>query len=78
MVARVGCAAAIFEDQAFEAAVVGFAQGGVNANVGRDAGEDQVLDAQAMQQQFEIGGIEGTFAGLVDNRFAGQRSQFRE
>ncbi len=49
VVAGVGGAAAILQQQALEAAVVGVAHGRVHANVGRDAGQDQVLDAQAVQ-----------------------------
>ena len=45
MVAAVGRAAAILEQQALEAAIVGLAHGGVHADVGGDAGQGEVVDA---------------------------------
>ena len=45
VVAEVGGAAAVLEQQALEAAVVGLAHGGVDADVGGDAGQDEVVDA---------------------------------
>src|ERR1700761_1896660 len=58
MVALVGGAAAVLDQHAFKAAVVGLAHGGVNADVGGDAGQHDVFDAAHPQQQFEIGGAE--------------------
>ena len=66
----VGGAAAILQQQAFEAAVVGLAHGGVDADVGGDAGEDDVLDAALVEDQLEVGGAERALAGLVDDRLA--------
>ncbi len=75
MVARVGRPAAVFQQQALEATVIGFAQGGVHADVGGDAGQDQIVDAAGAQDQFRVGGAEGAFAGLVEHDFSGQRCQ---
>ena len=71
----VGRAAAVRQQQALEAAVVGLAHGGVHADVGGDAGEDHVADAARAQDQLEVGGAERALAGLVDDRLAGQRRE---
>lgn len=76
MVGGIGRAAAVFEQHALEAAVIGFAHGGVHADIGGNAGQDQVVDAACAQDQFQIGGAEGAFAGFVDNDFARQWCQF--
>src|SRR5262245_37871275 len=73
MVAVVGGAAAILEEEAFEAAVIGLAHGGVDPDIGGDAAEDQVADAAGAEHQLEIGGTERALARLVDDRLAGQR-----
>ena len=75
VIAPVGGAAAILEQQALEAAIVGFAHRGVDADVGGDAGEHEVRDAALAQDQLEIGGAERALAGLVDDRLAGGRSE---
>ena len=49
VVAAVGGAAAILEQQAFEAAVVGLAHGGVDADVGGDAGQHDVVGCRAIR-----------------------------
>src|SRR5882724_328753 len=77
MVGTVGGAAAILEQQAFEASVVGLAHRRMDADVGRDARQHEVGNAAQPQHQFEIGGAEGAFAGLVDDRLAGQWGQLR-
>jgi hypothetical protein len=56
--------------QAFEAAVVRLAHRGVDADVGGDAGQDQVVDAARAQDQLEVGGAERPLAGLVDDDLA--------
>ena len=76
MVAVVGGAAAILQHQAFEAAVVGLAHGGVDADIGGDAGEDDVFDAALVEDQFQVGGAERALAGLVDDRLAFDRVEF--
>ena len=76
MVAAVGGAAAILEQQALEAAVVGLAHGGVDADVGGDAGEHQIVDAALAHDQLEVGGAERALARLVDHGLARQRRQF--
>ncbi len=78
VVALVGGAAAVLQQQAFEAAVVGLAHGGVHADVGGDAGEHDVLDAARAQDQFEVGGAERALARLVDDRLAGLRRELRD
>src|SRR6202008_3833339 len=65
VIAPVGGAAAVLQQHAFEATVVGLAHGGVDAHVGGDAGQHDVLDAAHAQDQLEIGGAERAFAGLV-------------
>ena len=75
MVALVGRAGAVRQQQALVAAIVGVAHRRVHADVGRDAGERDVLDALAAEQQVEIGGVERSLARLVDDRFARQRRE---
>ena len=64
VVAVVGGAAAILEQQAFVAAVIGLAHGGVDADIGGDAGKDDVVDAALVEDQFEIGGKKLPLPGL--------------
>ena len=73
VVALVGRGAAILDQDAFEAAIVGFPHRGVDADIGGDAGQHDVLDAAQPQHQFEVGGAERSLAGLVDDGFARQR-----
>src|SRR5882757_4592675 len=58
MIAVVGRPAAILQHHAFEAAVVGFAHGGVHAHIGGDAGEHDVFDAALIEDQLQVGGAE--------------------
>jgi hypothetical protein len=58
MVALVGGAAAVGQHDAFKAAVIGLAHGGVHADIGGDAGQDQVGYAPRAQDQFKVGGAE--------------------
>src|SRR5271154_3252333 len=77
MITEVSRAAAIRQQQAFKAAIVGLAHRGVHAHVGGDAGEHQVANPGAAQDQLEIGGEESTLAGLVDDGLAGERCEVR-
>ena len=72
------CAAAILQQEALEAAVVGLAHGGVDADVGGDAGEHQVADAAGVEDELQIGGAEGALARLVDDGLARLRRQLRD
>ena len=76
VVSRVGGAAAIFQQQTLKATVVGVAHRRVDADVGGDAGQDHVDDAAGAQDQFQVGGVETAFAGLVDDDFSRCRGQF--
>src|ERR1700674_5003789 len=77
VVAFVGRATTIFEQQALETAIVGFAHGGMHADVGGDAGEHDIFDPAQAQHQLEIGGAERALAGLVDDRLAVSRREIR-
>src|SRR5260370_22705747 len=68
---------AVFEHEAVIAPVVGFAHRGVDADFGRYAGDDELLDAAALKDCVEIGGEEGALARLVDHRLAGRRAELR-
>ena len=65
--------AAVGQHDAAIAAVVGLAHGGVDADFGGDAGDDQIVDAAILQREIEIGGVERALAGLVDHRLAVDR-----
>ncbi|OIQ64530.1 hypothetical protein GALL_539200 [mine drainage metagenome] len=75
VIALVGGGTAVLDQDAFEAAVVRLPHGGVDADIGGDAGEDDILDAAQPQDQFKIGGVETALAGLVDDGLARQRCQ---
>ena len=72
---KVGCAA-ICQHHAAIAAVVGLAHGGVDADLGGDAADQQILDAVALQHIAELGGVERALARLVDHDLAVERIQF--
>ena len=63
---------AIFEHQTVVAAVVGFAHRGVDADLRRDAGDNELLDAPVLQDGVQVGGVKRALAGLVDDRLAGR------
>ena len=71
---KVGCAA-VRQHHAAIAAVVGFAHGGVDADLGGDAADQQILDAVALQHVAEFGGVERALARLVDHDLAVERIQ---
>jgi len=58
MIAVVGGATAIFQQQTFEAAIIGFTHGGMDADIGGDAAQDQVADAAQVQHELQIRGAE--------------------
>ena len=62
---------AVLEHEAVIAAIVGLAHRGVDADLGRYAGDDELLDAPVLQDGVEIRSVKGALAGLVDDRFAG-------
>ena len=49
------------------APVVRLAHGGVHADLGGDAGDDQAGDVVGLQDRLQVGGIERPFARLVDH-----------
>src|SRR5216683_6757420 len=61
---------AILGHEAVVAAVVGLADRGVDAHFGGDAGDHELGDAAILQDRMQVGGVEGTLAGLVDDRLA--------
>ena len=50
----------------------------MDADIRRNAGQYEVGDAAQPQHQFEVGGKERSFSGLVDHRLAGSWRQFRD
>src|SRR6478735_8248878 len=67
------------QHQHFVPAIIGLADGGVDADLGGHAGDDQLGDARLRQDRLEVGAVEGSLAGLVDHglprrSFAGGRS----
>ena len=65
--------AAVGQDDAAVTAVVSLAHGGVDADLGGDAGDDQILDAAIPQRQLQVGLEECALAGLIDHRLAFDR-----
>ena len=78
MVAVVGGAGAIRQHQALEATIIGLPHGGVDADISGDPGEDEVRDTRTAQDQVQVGGVEGSLTGFVDDRFTGQRRDLRD
>ena len=70
-------AAAVGQKQALEAAIVGISHRCMDADIGGDAGQDEVGDAARAQDQLQVGRVEATFAGLVDHDLTGQGRQIR-
>ena len=70
-------ASAVLQHETVEAAIVGLAHRGVDADLGCDAANQKLSDAAAAQHGFQIGGVERAFAGLVHDRLAGVRGQVR-
>ena len=64
-------ATAVFEHEAVVAAVVGFPHRGVDADLRRHAGDDELLDVLVLQDGVQVGGVERALARLVDDRLAG-------
>ena len=67
--------AAIRQHDAAIAAVVGLAHRGVDADLGGDAADQQILDAVFLQHVAEFGGVERALARLVDHDLAVERIQ---
>src|SRR5258708_29160092 len=65
----------VLDQQALITAVVRLAQRGLHAHLGGDTGEQQVGDAAQAQDVAERGGVEGAFAGLVDDDLAWARRE---
>jgi hypothetical protein len=78
VIALVGRAAAVLEQQALEPAVVGLAHRCVDADVGRDPGQYDVVDAAQTQHELEIGRTERALTGFVDDRFAFRGREVRD
>jgi hypothetical protein len=66
---------AVGQHQALVAAVVGLAHRGVDADLGRHAGDDQLADSCLREQFAEAGAVERALARLVDHRLAGGRGE---
>src|SRR5260221_9795822 len=70
VVAGVGGAAAVLEEEALVAAIVALAHRRVDADVGRDSREHEVGDALLAQDEVEVRRAERALAGLVDDDLA--------
>lgn len=68
--------ASISDEQALEPLIVRFSHGAANADVRRDACDDQVLDATEAQQEFKVGIRERRSARLVYHGFPEARLEF--
>ena len=69
---------AVLRHEAVVAAVVGFAHGGVHADLGGHAGDDELRDAAVLQDGVQVGGEERALARLVDHRLATAADRARE
>src|SRR5258706_9280987 len=64
--------------QTIVAAIVRFADCRIDAHLGGDTGDDELLDAAILQDRVQIGGEERAFTRLVDHGFFGQGVEFRD
>src|ERR1700691_3605958 len=64
---------AVGQHQTVIAAIVGFADRGIDADLSGDPGDNELADVAVAQDAIEAGGVKRAFAGLVDHRFAGGR-----
>src|SRR6202044_2210158 len=76
VVAVIRRAATVFEQQALEAAIVGFAHRRMHADVGGDPGENEIVDAARAQDELEVGGAERALARLIDEGLPRKRLEF--
>src|SRR5207245_933876 len=67
----------VLDQQALVAAVVRLAHRGLHADLGRDAGQEQMRDSLRSQHLVQRRRIESTLAGLDDDGLAGPRSELR-
>src|SRR5262245_57766766 len=67
---------AVFQDEAFVAAVVRLTRRSLNADLRRYARDDQAADSPIPENQIQVCGEERSFAGLIDDRLAGHWFQF--
>src|SRR5579883_1031226 len=77
VISCIGCASAVLEQETLEATIVRFTHGRVNADVGRDARENQMGDPAHAKDHFKVGRVEAAFAGLIDHELARARGKLR-
>src|SRR6185437_2156120 len=77
MISKVRGTATVFQQETFEASIVGFAHRGVNTNIGGNSCQHNVGDSTPSQQHVQIGRPERAFPWFIDDRFARLRSEFR-
>ena len=73
VVTGVGGAASVLEQEALVPAVVGLAHGGVDADVGGDAPEDDAFDPARAQDEVQVRRAEGSLPRLVHDVLGAQR-----
>src|SRR6266404_5950678 len=73
---EVGCAA-VRQDNAAEASVVGLTHRRIDTDLGGDPANQQCFDAAVAQYQLKVGLAEGALTRLVDNRLTGNRIKLR-
>ena len=61
---------AVSEHEAVVTSIVGFADRRVDAHLGGDAADDELMDVAASQDSVEVGSVKRTFAWLVHDGFA--------
>src|SRR6478752_4840154 len=67
---------AVGQDQHLVAAVIRFADGGVDADLRGHAGDDELGDAGLSQDRLQVCAVEGSFAWFVDHGLARHRGEF--
>ncbi len=65
--------AAVRQHDATEAAIVGLTYRGIDADLGGDAADKQRLDVPVLENEREVGLVEGALPRLVDHRLARHR-----
>ena len=76
VIAMVGSTATVFQEQAFEASVIGLTHGSVHTDVRSYPAENNIAYLSSTKNQFKVGCTERSLPGFIYDYLAGGRAQF--